>query len=61
MIRIIIVLFVILLLIIIIKNMLVKKRKTRAREVLKFCKYCQSYVTANQECVNKQNNHEKMD
>ncbi len=41
--------------------MLVKKRKTRAREILKFCKYCQSYVTANQECVNKQNNHEKMD
>ena len=61
MIRIIIVLFVILLLIIVSKNMFTKKRESGTKEILKYCKFCKSYVTSSQTCVNKDNKHENLD
>ncbi len=62
MIRIIAVLFVILLIIILLNRFKNKRRsKEKTKELLKYCKYCESYVTDEQKCVNKGFDHRDLD
>ncbi len=61
MIRIIAVLFVILLVVILLnrfKDKIGSKEKTK--KLLKYCKYCKSYVTDDQKCVNKDFDHKDL-